>query len=101
MLFLGFRHDRLVAVAGQITEPSGAAHLVSVCTDPDHRGRRLARQACLGIMHRAVADGAPMLVLEMYAANEAGRRAYSALGFVEAGTYRSGLLDPGGRRVPA
>lgn len=85
--------DRLVAVAGQITEPSGAAHLVSVCTDPHHRGRRLARQACLGIMHRAVADGAPMLVLEMYAANEAGRRAYLGLGFAEVGRYFSGLLQ--------
>jgi predicted GNAT family acetyltransferase len=30
--------DRLVAVAGQEVEYSGAAHLVSVCSDPDHRG---------------------------------------------------------------
>jgi RimJ/RimL family protein N-acetyltransferase len=84
--------DRLVAVAGQISERSGAAHLVSVCTDPRYRGRRLAGEACLGIMRAAVAEGAPMLVLEMYTANEAGRRAYSALGFVERGRYASGLL---------
>lgn len=82
----------LVAVAGQVSEPSGAAHLLSVCTHPDHRGRGLAREVCTRIMSAAIADGAPMLVLEMYTANEAGRRAYSALGFVERGRYASGLL---------
>jgi GNAT superfamily N-acetyltransferase len=86
--------DRLVAVAGQVTERSGAAHLVSVCTDPQHRGRRLAGEACLGVMRAAVAEDAPMLVLEMYAANDAGRRAYRALGFTETGRYYSGLLHP-------
>lgn len=86
--------SRLVSVAGQVTEPSGAAHLVSVCTDPAVRGRGLARDACLGIMTAAVADGAPMLVLEMYVANEAGRRAYSALGFTEVRRFRTGLLRP-------
>lgn len=84
--------DRLVAVAGQVTEASGAAHLLSVCTDPDHRGRGLAGEACMRIMSKAVADGAPMLVLEMYVDNEAGRRAYSRLGFREVGRYLSGLL---------
>lgn len=82
----------LAAVAGQVTEPSGAAHLLSVCTHPDRRGRGLAREVCTRIMAAAIADGAPMLVLEMYTANEAGRRAYSALGFTERGRYASGLL---------
>ncbi len=84
----------LVAVAGQVTEPSGAAHLLSVCTHPGHRGRGLAREVCARVMSAAIADGAPMLVLEMYTANEAGRRAYSALGFTEQGRYCSGLLHP-------
>lgn len=84
--------DRLVCVAAQVNEASGAAHLVSVCTDPEYRGRGLAREACTRIMAAAIADGAPMLVLEMYVANEAGRRAYSALGFAEVGRYLSGLL---------
>ncbi len=84
--------DRLVAVAGQVTEPSGAAHIVSVCTDPEYRGRGLARQACLLIMAAAVREQAPMIVLEMYTANEAGRRTYEALGFTETGRYASGLL---------
>lgn len=84
--------DRLVSVAAQVDEQSGAAHLVSVCTDPDYRGRGLARDACTRIMRSAIAEGAPMLVLEMYVANEAGRRAYGALGFAEVGRYLSGLL---------
>lgn len=82
----------LVAVAGQTIEPSGAAHLLSVCTHPDYRGRGLAREVCASIMAAAITDGAPMLVLEMYTANESGRRVYSALGFVEHGRYASGLL---------
>jgi len=84
--------ERLVATAAQITESSGAAHIVSVCTDPDYRGRGLARDVCTHIMRSAVAEGAPMIVLEMYVANESGRRAYGALGFVEVGRYKSGLL---------
>lgn len=84
--------DHLVSVAAQVDEASGAAHVVSVCTDPAYRGRGLARHACTRIMRSAISEGTPMLVLEMYTANEAGRRAYSALGFVERGRYASGLL---------
>lgn len=93
--------QRLLAVAAERRRANGAAHLLSVCTVPEARGRGLARHACLLLMQRARAEGVEMIFLEMYAANESGRRAYSALGFVEAGTYRSGLLERGGRRVPA
>jgi ribosomal protein S18 acetylase RimI-like enzyme len=86
--------DQLVSVAGQVTERSGAAHLVSVCTAPEARGRGLAAQACAAVMQAAAASGAPAIVLEMYVANDAGRRTYERLGFVEAGRYRSGLLNP-------
>lgn len=86
--------ERLMSVAGQILEPTGAAHIVSVCTDPTGRGRGFARRACARIIDGAIADGAPMIVLEMYAANEAGRRTYNALGFTEVARYRSGLLHP-------
>jgi predicted GNAT family acetyltransferase len=82
-------------VAAQRAEATGAAHIVSVCTDPAQRGRGLAGHACTRIMQAAVADGAPAIVLEMYVANEAGRRAYQALGFEEVGRYRSGLLSGG------
>ena len=93
--------ERLVSVAAQRTESSGAAHIVSVCTDPQRRGEGLARRACTRIMRLATDEGAPAVILEMYAGNEAGRRTYSALGFREVGRFRSGLLSARGHRVPA
>lgn len=84
--------DELRAVAARITEPSGAAHLVSVCTHPGSRGGGLARAVCSRAMLDAIQDGAPMIVLEMYVANDDGRRLYSRLGFREEGRYLSGLL---------
>ncbi|MBK9740248.1 MAG: GNAT family N-acetyltransferase [Actinobacteria bacterium] len=86
--------DRVLAVAAERRRSNGAAHLVSVCTIPEVRGRGLAGRACLRLMQRACADGVPVIYLEMYAANESGRRTYGKLGFSEAGTYRSGLLHP-------
>ncbi len=85
----------LVSVAAQRTEASGVAHICSVCTEPDRRGEGLARRACTRIMQIAAAEGAPAIVLEMYVANDAGRRTYEALGFREVGRYRSGLLRGG------
>jgi ribosomal protein S18 acetylase RimI-like enzyme len=88
------RAGRLVAVAAQVNEAKGAAHIVSVCTHPDFRGRRLAGHACNAIIRASLAEGAPLVFLEMYADNEAGRRAYASLGMTEVGRYRSGLLRP-------
>jgi ribosomal protein S18 acetylase RimI-like enzyme len=68
-----------------------------VCTDPARRGEGLARRACTRIMQLAVEEGAPAIVLEMYVANDAGRRTYEALGFHEVGRYRSGLLRGGSK----
>ena len=89
--------DELVSVAAQRMEATGAAHIVSVCTAPGRRGQGLARRACTRIMQLAMDEGAPVIVLEMYVANDAGRRAYEALGFREVGRYRSGLLRGGSK----
>jgi ribosomal protein S18 acetylase RimI-like enzyme len=89
--------DELISVAAQRTEATGAAHICSVCTDPTRRGEGLARRACTRIMQLAQAEEAPAIVLEMYAGNDAGRRTYEALGFVEVGRYRSGLLRGGSK----
>jgi ribosomal protein S18 acetylase RimI-like enzyme len=89
--------DELVSVAAQRMEATGAAHICSVCTAPGRRGEGLARRSCTRIMQLAAADGAPAIVLEMYVGNDAGRRAYGALGFREVGRYRSGLLRGGSR----
>ncbi len=89
--------DKLVSVAAQRVEATGAAHICSVCTVPDRRGEGLARRACRRIMQVAMDQGAPAVVLEMYVGNDAGRRTYEALGFREVGRYRSGLLRGGGK----
>ena len=86
------RGGHLVAVAGQEVEPTGAAHIVSVCTDPEFRGQGFGRAVCSRLVVAAVESGAKAVVLEMYAANDAGRALYRSVGFSEAGTYRSGLL---------
>lgn len=84
---------QLVAVAARLREDSGAAHLVSVCTAPEARGRGLAANCCSRLILRAVEQGAPIVVLEMYVDNDAGRCLYTRLGFTEVGRYKSGLLD--------
>lgn len=90
------RDGVLVAVAGQHVDTDGSAHLVSVCTAPQARGRGLARQVLSLLMSRALADGVPMVFLEMYADNEPGARLYRSLGFDEAGRYYSWLIGSGG-----
>lgn len=83
----------LLSVAAQYREANGLAHLVSICTHPSARGRGLAGAAIGLLVQQARAQGCTGVMLEMYAANEAGRRAYRRAGFVELAQYRSGLLD--------
>lgn len=87
--------DRLLAVGASHPEPSGAAHLVSICTRPDHRGRGLAEHVVRALVRHARDDGAAVVYLEMYADNEAGRRLYRRLGMTEHPTYVSGALPTG------
>ena len=82
----------LLSVGAQISSASGAAHLVSICTHPSARGAGLAREVCNRLIIEAIADQVPMIILEMYAGNESGRRLYSALGFSAVGMYRSGRI---------
>lgn len=86
------RDGALVAVAGSHPEQSGAAHIVSVCTHPHARGERLAERVCRALMRIARDEGAPMIYLEMYAANESGRRLYQRLGMTQAPVFASGQL---------
>ena len=85
--------QHLVAVGAWIPSTAGAAHLVSICTDPDHRGRGFGRRVTSSLATRALHSGATGVNLEMYAGNEAASRAYRAVGFVETGRYRSALID--------
>ena len=85
--------EELVSVGGYISTDSGAAHLVSICTHPRARGQRLAHAVCNRLIISALSEQVPMIYLEMYAENAAGRSVYSSLGFTECGRYRSGLLQ--------
>lgn len=82
--------DQLVSVAGALREPSGALHIVSVCTHPDARGRRLAEASIAALLTQGE------VYLEMYSSNEQGRSAYERMGFVEVGRYASALLPAPG-----
>lgn len=91
--WVGIQRDgELMAVAGSHPEPSGAAHIVSVCTHPDARGQRLAEKVCRTLMRIARDEGAPLIYLEMYAGNDAGRRLYERIGMKQAPIFASGLL---------
>lgn len=84
--------DALLAVGAEQRRHNGAAHLLSVCTVPEARGRGLAYDTCLLLMQSAREDGVPVIFLEMYAANVAAGSVYSRLGFTEVGRFRSGRL---------
>lgn len=84
--------DQLVAVGAWTPSVDGAAHLVSICTDPEYRGRGLGRAITAGLTAAALEEGANGANLEMYAGNEAAARAYRSVGFVEQGRYLSGSL---------
>lgn len=84
--------DTLLAVGAEQRRHNDAAHILSVCTVPEARGRGLAYDTCLLLMQAARDDGVPFIFLEMYADNEAARRVYRRLGFTEVGRFRSGRL---------
>lgn len=84
--------DELIAVGARVGAAHGRAHLVSICTDPAHRGRGLGRALTASLAAEAVASGVTGVWLEMYADNDAAARAYRAVGFEELGRYRSALL---------
>ena len=83
---------RLMAVGAWTTSSNGDAHLVSICTDPEYRGRGLGRAVTAGLVSAALEQGVPSVTLEMYAGNEPAARAYRAVGFVERGRYMSALI---------
>ena len=85
--------DRLVAVGAWTSSVGGAAHLVSICTDPAYRGAGLGRRITSGLTAAAVASGASGANLEMYAGNEPAAGAYRAAGYIEVGRYMSAHRD--------
>jgi GNAT superfamily N-acetyltransferase len=84
--------DRLIAVGAWTVSAGGVAHLVSICTDPDFRGRGLGRAMTQALTSGALQRGARGVTLEMYVDNAAAARAYGSVGFLERGRYLSASL---------
>ncbi|MEJ7725935.1 MAG: GNAT family N-acetyltransferase [Actinomycetes bacterium] len=88
----------LLACAALTEHSPGVAHLAGIVTRADQRGRGLGRAVTAWITRQVLAGGAPLVTLGMYADNDAARRVYRDLGYVEAHQFGSGYLP--GRRPP-
>jgi ribosomal protein S18 acetylase RimI-like enzyme len=79
--YLGVRdHGRLVAMAGERLRPPGFVEISAVATDPDYRGRGLARALVLEVGAGIVARGETPF-LHAAASNATAIRLYQSLGF--------------------
>ena len=96
----------LLAVGADTRRPStGVAHIASIATREDARGRGLGA-AITAWLTRQIFDegGAGLVTLGMYSDNAAAQRLYTRLGFASGGRYSSGRLAgaarvAGGRRA--
>jgi ribosomal protein S18 acetylase RimI-like enzyme len=89
---------RLIACAALTEHVPGVAHLASIVTRRDQRGRGLGRAVTAWITRRLLEEGRPVVTLGMYADNDVARRLYLDLGYVRAEAFASGYLP--GRRTP-
>jgi len=90
----------LVAVGAETVIAEQVPHLVSICTEPQSRGRGHGRCVTAALAAGAFARGEPLVYLEMYAGNEPAGALYRSVGLREVGRYRSGWL-PGRSQPPA
>ncbi len=86
--------DRLAAVGAWAWSVGDTAHLVSICTEPAHRGRGMGTALTVGLTRAALAQGATGVNLEMYADNLPAAAVYRAAGYAECGRYRSAMIRP-------
>lgn len=90
---------RLLACAAHIEYVPGVAHLASIVTRSDHRGRGLGAATSAWLTRRILAEGAPRVTLGMYADNDPARRLYRRLGFTDSHRWASGRFA--GADLPA
>ncbi|MFC7641033.1 GNAT family N-acetyltransferase [Streptosporangium lutulentum] len=72
---------KLIAMASERMRPGGWTEVSAVCTDPDHRGRGLARALTERLIDGIVERGERPF-LHLVTENENALRLYSAMGFV-------------------
>lgn len=93
-VYLGVRHQgRLIAMAGERLQPDGWSEISAVCTNPDYRGRGLARmlmeQVAAGIQERGQRP-----FLHVVASNTGAIRLYEAMGYVTRRTVTINVFGP-------
>lgn len=69
-------------------------HIQNVAVHPEHRRRGLGRLLLLQALEEGRVRGATSALLEVRPSNEAARRLYRALGFVETGRRREYYAGP-------
>ena len=84
-LFLAWRNDVPVGIAGVFDEGDGTAQMVSVWVDPGHRGRGVGRALTDGALRYAGARGFACMRLWVTDGNTRARRLYEGLGFTATG----------------
>ena len=95
-LYLGIRRDgRLVAMAGQRLRCDGWVEISAVCTDPDHRGRGLARQLVAAVVSAVREEGAQPF-LHVAATNGTAQALYRSMGFEAVRPLSAVVLQPPG-----
>ncbi|MGH3328213.1 MAG: GNAT family N-acetyltransferase, partial [Streptomycetales bacterium] len=80
---------RLLACGADTRSPAGLAHLASIATLPEARGRGLGTAVTAWLTRRVLAEQ-PLCTLAMYADNADARRLYRRLGYREEAWLTSG-----------
>lgn len=85
---------------GVMSVAIGECHLLTLCVQPDHQRKGLARKLLTLILDRAVKQGAQECFLEVRESNSPGIKLYRSMGFVQIGE-RKNYYPTGGDREDA
>jgi ribosomal protein S18 acetylase RimI-like enzyme len=100
--YLGVRRSsdrRLVALAGQRTRPPGHVEISAVCTDPEARGRGLARLLITRLIDEITAAG-DVPILHVAGGNQGAIRLYRSMGFEVSREVSYAALSAPARAAP-
>ena len=93
-LFLAWKDEAPVGIAGLFDEGDGTAQIVSVWVRPAHRGRGVARALTTATVRFAGERGFGILRLWVTDGNDVARTLYEHLGFIATGTRQPLPSDP-------
>jgi ribosomal-protein-alanine N-acetyltransferase len=78
-----------IVAHGVMSVAIGECHLLTLCVQPDHQRRGLARKLFTLILDRAVKQGAQECFLEVRKSNNPGIELYRSMGFVQVGERKN------------